>query len=245
MRVHESVHGEGAKFAEGRRVHICRRENYFVQVLPSAQIVVVIGDDVDRGTAGWIYSQNSRRARLTARSVAHNHIELCSAVRRYSCWSRVTRRRRASDVCAVLLPLIAERRSASCRDAECRRLSHSHRLIRRLCRDGRSHCSCIHRQRSHRTCFISSRVAHNNIEFGSVVCRCRSWSRIAGRGRAHDVRAVFLPLVAERSRPCRGHVESRRLPHGHRLIRWLRRDCRRDRCRVHRQGGYRAGDTPC
>ena len=53
LGVYFAVHGELAQLAEFRGVHVSQRQRCFVQVLPGALVVVMIGDDVRAGRRPW------------------------------------------------------------------------------------------------------------------------------------------------------------------------------------------------
>ena len=62
LSVHVAIDGEGAELCEFRLIHVGGSEHGFVEVLPGAQVVVVIGGDVHTG--GWrdgTYSECQRR----------------------------------------------------------------------------------------------------------------------------------------------------------------------------------------
>ena len=73
----------------------------------------------------------------------------------------------------------------------------------------------------------AERVRHDRAEARAVVRLGDVGERVVLRGRAGDVRAVALPLVAERRGARGGHGEGGRRPDRDRAVRRLRRDGRR------------------
>ena len=84
-----------------------------------------------------------------------------------------------------------------------------------------------HRQR----CRVAGRgapvVAHDGAECRTVVSCSRRLHRVSRRRGIRDVRAVALPLIGHRRRARCSDAETRRLAHGHRPVRRIRRDARR------------------
>jgi len=180
---------------------------------------------------------------LTSCRVTDDHIKLCAVVSDCSSRCRITRRRRARNVRVVFLPLVAEGRRAGRRHAKGCRLSNGHALIRWLRGDCRCRGCRAHSQRCHRAGLASGGIANDHVKLRAVVGRYCHGSGVACCGRARNICIVFLPLVTQWRRSGRRHAKRRRLSNCHTLIRWLRRDSRRDCCRVHCQCGHRTGYT--
>ena len=133
-------------------------------------------------------------------------------------------RSRAADVGIVFLPLIAERRGSRGHHRESRGLPHRHGLVRGLGGDARRHGRGIHGQRGGIAHRAASGVGGHHAEGRAVIAGNRGRRGVACRSRPADVAAVLLPLIGERSGSAHRHGEARRLPHGDRLVRRLRRE---------------------
>ena len=113
-----AVDGVEAQLAEGRHVHVARRQDRLAEVLSGARRVVLVGDEIgplDRGGD----AQRGVGAREAAHGIADHDRVAPPRCRRCS-WPGCCRgaTRRPGDRRAVAAPLVAQRRAARRHDAE-------------------------------------------------------------------------------------------------------------------------------
>src|SRR5437763_1032687 len=207
-------------------------------------IVVLHHDEENR--LEWLVPAGCHResggpAGHTARGVADDDRELGAVVGSGGGGCGVAGGGGCADRRAVLLPLIAQGCRARGGDREGRRLTGGHRLTRRLGRDRGSDQRGIHRESGGVAGHATHGVADDDRELVAVVGSGGGGCGVAGGGGWAVRRAVLLPLIAQGCRARGRDREGRRLTGGHRLTRWLGRDCGSDRRGSQRRGGGAAG----
>ncbi len=144
LSVHVAVDGKRADLPEFGLIHVGGSKHGLVEVLPGAQVVVVIGRHVSPGgrRGDRIHSERRGGAGDAPRGIRDHHIKCRPGVADHGRQRRIARRGRAANIDAIFLPLIGGRGRSGGNDLECRGLSHVDRLVRRLCGDFRSSCGC-------------------------------------------------------------------------------------------------------
>ena len=234
VHVEQAVHrrGELIPHAVAEGVHAIRHGVAVgTRARGGLRVGVVVARDDDRAAAQIVrdgVDDLERRVGAGRETVGvrDEAAELAAGIRELRVEERVAEIRRAGNQHVVALPKITLRITAARRDAERRRVAQQHDLAGRLRNDGRRHGRNIDGEQRVGTRHEADEVGDKH----GIISALRGRDvvqREHGVRCAKNIRAVEIPLVAQRLRAGGRHGKRRRVVDRHGLVRGLRGDERR------------------